>query len=297
MSVVAENLFGSKSKTKEFPRLTSALRRLGGLTQPNFDDTKACCSIESKRAFLAGAAFEDYYSLKVESLWGQLSSLVPPTVTLERKTALERLMHQYTDSCVDLVGRDASGVNVYSSHATLLCFGELGPKVIDLLSRGVSPPDLSRHHSVQKLKELILSKLGGTGAQNPGEVWNRIFSNLGSLLSHPLLTGFTQDLLDIMRRCRLAEDSDENSASNAVLGCKTSIDHQKAIAHRRRLALKSLDWDSAKIAKEELRRIADKILEVLSGPVNEVVDDANLSDADKTSASHRGPFSETDALR
>ncbi|THD24664.1 Activating signal cointegrator 1 complex subunit [Fasciola hepatica] len=297
MVVITENPVRIKPDRREFPRLTSALRRLGTLTQPNFDDTETCCSIETKRAFLAGASFENYSSLKSESLWGRLSSLLPSTVSLERKRTLERSVHQYIDSCVDLVGRDVSSVNVFASHATLLCFGRLGPKVIDLLSRGVSSSDLSRHYTVQKMKDSILSELGGTGARNPDEVWNKIFSNLGNLLSHPLMATLTQDILDVMRQCRVAIDLDENPSGSAVLGPMSLVENSKAVAHRRQLALKSLDWDSAKVAEDELDIIAGKLLETLSGSTKYSFGGARLCGTDDISVSHTDSFQQMDVVR
>ncbi|VDP73624.1 unnamed protein product [Echinostoma caproni] len=278
---------------RDFPRLTVALRRFGSLTQPSCDESDACCSIESKRAYMAGASYEDYSSLKAESLWGRLSALLPTTVNLERKRTLEKLVQQYADSCLDLVGRDSSDVREFASHATLLCFGQLGPKVIDLLSRGVSISDLSRHYAVQKEKEAIVSKVGGTGARNPNEVWTRVFSNLGSLLSHPLMQPLVQELSDVMRQCRVAVESEENSCRD-VLGSSHLVKHSRELGHRRRAALKSLDWDSVKVAQDELQLMADKLGQVLFG-CSEMANDKTGTDA--ISASSGNDFKDTDALR
>ncbi|KAF6777286.1 hypothetical protein AHF37_08923 [Paragonimus kellicotti] len=248
----------SRPEPQELPRLSVAIRRMSHLSGPKEQFSgSACCSLEQKRAYMAGGHSSDPKLISTSSLWGRLCQLLPPDSTLETRMTMEKLFQQYSDSCGDLAGRDTTDLGDLSAFMTLLCFGHLGPKFFELLDRGVSKEDFPRHSSIQNQRPTILRQMGGTGAKNIQESWNKMCICLASLITHRLFISTRDCMLDLMRKCRVAVESDSSFT--------LTVDNsgvQKTVVKPATVGFK-LDWDGAKAIHQSMKEKSSRLLRML----------------------------------
>ncbi|CAH8646705.1 unnamed protein product [Dicrocoelium dendriticum] len=245
----------------ELPRLSVALRRLGQLSDPNsLSTTSACCSLEEKRTYLAGGSRTGGRSLNLSGLWGQISHLLPTTLP-SVKVHLHELFRRYADDCFSLAGKDSTDSGELSVFTALLCFGKLGPKLLELHDRGVSVDDFARHHTIQKEKDSILNQLGGSGATNVRDTWTSLVVSLGRIVTHPSLTSSTEAFLELMRQCRVSVESDSPDFTLPMSQSEVKQLSQRArrISH---LGFQ-LDWDNREAMNESLRDSSTKLMRAL----------------------------------
>ncbi|KAF8569475.1 hypothetical protein P879_05251 [Paragonimus westermani] len=248
----------NRSEPLELPRLSVAIRRMSHLSGSKEQfSSSGCCSLEQKRAYMAGCHSSDRKLMSTSSLWGKLCQLLPQDSTLETRMTMEKLFQQYSDSCVDLLGRDTTDPGDLSAFMTLLCFGHLGPKFFELFDRGVSKEDFPRHSSIQKERPAILRKMGGTGAKNIQESWNKMCICLVSLITHRLFLSTRDCVLDLMRKCRVAVESDSSFALTLDnSGVQKTVVNSAAVGFQ-------LDWEGAKVIHQSVKEKSSRLLQML----------------------------------
>ncbi|CAL8100461.1 unnamed protein product [Calicophoron daubneyi] len=215
----------------EFPKLTVLLQQFGRCDRPYEHNSDACCSLTEKLAYLAGSSLSNSKTLKLESLWGHLSSLLPPDTSPDNKSSLQKLLNLYIDACLQFVGKDTTDLSQFGCTAALLGFGRLGPIMLDLFERRVSVEDIHRHHLIQREKQAITNQLGGAGAQNLDEAWKLWCKSLADLLNHRALRNQGDELQGLMRKCRVATEDDSSSEAtlpeNLKIRPPTNAEYEK----------------------------------------------------------------------
>ncbi|KAA3673286.1 uncharacterized protein DEA37_0000682 [Paragonimus westermani] len=248
----------NRSEPLELPRLSIPIRRMSQLSgsKEQFSGS-AYCSSEQKRAYMAGSHSSDPKLMSTSSLWVRLCQLLAQDSTLETRMTMGKLLQQYSDSCVDLLGRDITDPGDLPAFTTLLCFGHSGPKFFKMFDRGVLKEDFPRHSSIQKERPAILHKLGGTGAENIQESWNKMCICLVSLITHRLFISTRDCVLDLMRIYRVAVESDSSFAPTLDnSGVQKTVVNFAAVRFE-------LDWEGTKVIHQSLKEKSSRLLRML----------------------------------
>ncbi|VDP20099.1 unnamed protein product [Schistosoma margrebowiei] len=168
------------------------------------------CSTRNFTDFLGERNYADLKCIKGKSLREKFHELLPPNYSAHLKSELDKRIDRFRESCLHLVGKDSVNIKELGTCAMFILLGDLGEQLIELLNRGVSVMDIPRHCSVKSLKPKILSKIGGSGADDVDIAWTEVCKCLGGILAfHPFKTTNQDEFSQLFRCCRVVYQSDD----------------------------------------------------------------------------------------
>ncbi|CAH8606538.1 unnamed protein product [Schistosoma haematobium] len=168
------------------------------------------CSSRNFPNFLGERNYADLKCIKGKSLREKFHELLPPNHSANLKSELDKRIDRFRESCLHLVGKDSVNIKELGTCAMFILLGDMGEQLMELLNRGVSVMDVPRHCSVKILKPKILSKIGGSGADDVDIAWIEVCKCLGGILAfHPFKTTNQDEFSQLFRCCRVVYQSDE----------------------------------------------------------------------------------------
>ncbi|VDP39970.1 unnamed protein product [Schistosoma mattheei] len=175
----------------------------------NESSTQSCFS-RNFTNFIEERNYADLKCIKGKSLREKFHELLPPNYSAHLKSELDKRIDRFRESCLHLVGKDSVNIKELGTCAMFILLGDMGEQLMELLSRGVSVMDIPRHCSVKNLKPKILSKIGGSGADDVDIAWTEVCKCLGGILAfHPFKTTNQDEFSQLFRCCRVVYQSDE----------------------------------------------------------------------------------------